>query len=107
MAFGAAAPDLDLPRVLPGFIRAYNDATGVANTDSAGYHETITQASLRAARDFLARHEGLPLYAVCNALMRAPFGDKDWLLAYWTRETLFSVEARRHWVEPDIKPLPF
>jgi hypothetical protein len=30
-------------------IRAYNEATGGENTDSAGYHETITQASLRGA----------------------------------------------------------
>jgi hypothetical protein len=26
---------------------------------------------------------------------------------YWTRERLFSVEARRNWVEPDLAPLPF
>jgi len=39
-------------RELPGFIRAYNEATGVANTDTSGYHETITQASIRAADAF-------------------------------------------------------
>src|SRR5258707_130291 len=44
--------DLDASRDMPGFIRAYNEATGVANTDTEGYHETITQASLRAARSF-------------------------------------------------------
>jgi hypothetical protein len=32
---------------------------------------------------------------------------KHWLLAYWTRERLFSVDARRGWTEPDLKPLPF
>jgi hypothetical protein len=46
----ACRPDLVAERDMPGIIRAYNEATGVMNTDHAGYHETITQASLRAAR---------------------------------------------------------
>ena len=100
-------PELDLPWVMPRLIRAYNEATGVANTDTGGYHETITQASLRAASSFLARQNGKPLFAVCNTLMDSPLGKSDWLLAYWTKERLFSVEARRRWVEPDIQPLPF
>jgi len=36
----------------------------------------------------------------------SPLGQPQWLLEYWTRERLFSVEARRNWVEPDLAPLP-
>lgn len=103
----ARRPDLDAPRAMPGLIRAYNEATGVANTDTDGYHETITQASLRAAQAFLNDHRDMALYAACNALMASPLGKPDWLLAYWSRERLFFVEARRGWVEPDLAPLPF
>jgi hypothetical protein len=103
----ARRPDLDLPRVMPGLIRAYNESTGVANTDTGGYHETITLASLRAAKAFLAARAAEPLFAVLNALMDSPLGQSDWPLAYWTKERLFSVEARRTWVEPDIRALPF
>jgi endonuclease III len=99
--------DLDASRAMPGFIRAYNEATGVANTDTEGYHETITQASLRAARSFLLQNPARSLFETCNDLMDSPLGKSDWLLAYWTRARLFSVEARRNWVEPDLKPLPF
>ena len=99
--------DLDASRDMPGFIRAYNEATGVANNDTDGYHETITQASLRAARKFLRQDPGRSLFAACNALMASPLGRSDWLLAYWSRERLFSVDARRRWVEPDLQPLPF
>jgi hypothetical protein len=99
--------DLDASREMPRFIRAYNEATGVANTDTDGYHETITQASLRAARSFLLQDPGRSLCATCNALLASPLGKSDWLLAYWTKARLFSVEARRRWVEPDLKPLPF
>jgi hypothetical protein len=43
----------------------------------------------------------------CNALLRSRLGEPDWLMEYWTRARLFSVEARRAWVEPDIRGLPF
>ena len=99
--------DLDAPLEMPHFIRAYNEATGVANTDSGGYHETITQASLRATRAFLAAHPALPLFAAVNELLRSPLGQPEWLLEYWSREKLFSVAARRQWVGPDLAPLPF
>jgi hypothetical protein len=99
--------DLDLVREMPGLIRAYNVAAGGVNSDTAGYHETITQASLRAARAFLAEHRDQPLHAVVGALMASPLGQPDWLLAYWRRERLMSTQARRAWREPDLQPLPF
>jgi hypothetical protein len=77
------------------------------NSDTAGYHETITQASIRAARAFLAADPETSLFRTCNALMTSPLGDPDWLLAYWSRARLFSVAARRTWVDPDMRPLPF
>jgi hypothetical protein len=94
-------------RALPGFIRAYNEATGVANTDTSGYHETITQASIRAADAFLAASPRRPLFATCNALLASPLGKSEWLLAYWSRPRLFSVEARRSWLDPDLQLFPF
>lgn len=94
-------------RAMPALIRAYNEAVGKENTDSSGYHETITQASLRAAAAFRERTHTLPLYAACNALLASEFGSSSWLLRYWTRERLFSVEARKEWVAPDVEALPF
>ncbi|MTW04849.1 hypothetical protein GM668_22495 [Duganella ginsengisoli] len=104
----AARPDTVAARDMPGMIRAYNEATGTANTDTGGYHETITQASLRAITAFLSTQpDGMPLHARCNALFASPFGDQHWLLAHWSRGVLFSAAARRGWVEPDVRPLPF
>jgi hypothetical protein len=88
-------------------IRAYNVATGGVNDDSSGYHETITQASLRGAAAFRARHPQLPLGAVLDRLMAGPLGDKAWPLDYWSEARLMSVEARRGWLEPDLQPLPW
>jgi hypothetical protein len=94
-------------RELPGFIRAYNEAIGGVNSETSGYHETITQASIRAADAFLASSPPRPLFATCNALMASPLGKSEWLLDYWSRARLFSVEARRVWVDPDMQIFPF
>lgn len=95
-------------RDMPGLIRAYNESTGVPNTDTSGYHETITVASLRAARAWLAAAApGAALHEALNGLLASDYGRSDWLLAYWSKPLLFSVVARRTWVEPDLKPLPF
>lgn len=100
-------PEIDPSREMPDMIRLYNESVGGANTETAGYHETITQASLRATRNFLSSHPNEPLHETCNRLMASALGNPDWLLKYWSRECLFSVEARREWVEPDLQPLPF
>jgi len=99
--------DLDPSIALPPAIRAYNESTGVLNTGTTGYHETITQASLRAARDFIARDDSASLHETCNALMASPLGSSSWLLAYWSRLRLFSPEARKTWLDPDLRELPF
>ena len=100
-------PTIDAERQMPGLIRAYNEATGVANTDTTGYHETITRASLRAARAGLAARTKAALHEAVNELLESEFGRSDWLLAYWSKATLFSVAARRDWVDPDLAALPF
>ena len=99
------APGRAATAEMPGLIRAYNEATGVPNTDTDGYHETITQASLRCARSWL--RPGVPLSETLAALLASDHGRSDWLLRYWTKPALFSPQARREWVEPDIQPLPF
>jgi hypothetical protein len=92
---------------MPGIIRAYNVATGVANTDTGGYHETITQASLGGAAAVLAALPQASLPVVLARLLAGPLGNRDWMLAHWSSARLMSVEARRLWLAPDLAPLPF
>jgi len=100
-------PDMDAERDMPRLIRAYNLATGVANTDTSGYHETITLASLRAARAWLKERPEMPLHTALSELIASRYGRSEWLLEYWSKPVLFSVMARRAWIDPDLKPLPF
>ena len=99
---------VDAEAEMPNLIRAYNTATGVENSDTEGYHETITLASLRAAKSFLkAAPPETPLADILDHLMDSKFGRSDWLFEHWSRDRLFSVEARRHWCTPDLADLPF
>ena len=93
---------------LPGIIREYNIATGVENTDTDGYHHTITLASLLAADHILDMSPNkFELFEITNRLLNSKYGKSDWVLEYWTKPVLFSVEARRAWMAPNLKPLPF
>lgn len=95
-----------LERDMPEIIRAYNVAVGGVNDDHNGYHETITQAYLAAIRAFAAAlPAGISDGEAADRLLATPMGDKAWPLTFWSRARLFSVEARRGWVEPDLAPL--
>lgn len=98
--------DAGLERDLPGIIQSYNVSVGGVNDDASGYHETITQAYLAAIRAFVAAlPPGTDDAEAVARLLATPMGDKAWPLTYWSRERLFSVEARRGWVEPDLTAL--
>jgi hypothetical protein len=86
-------------------IKRYNAAHGVRVTPTGGYHETLTLFWLRTVRRFLEaeRNEARALVHLANDLIAS--ADKGLPLAHYTRERLFSPEARANWVEPDLKPL--
>ncbi len=100
-------PDLDLDKQLPDIIRRYNASVGGVNDDTQGYHETITRLFVHGVRLFLAEADpDAPLHELVNALLLSPAGRREWPLGFYSAERLFSVEARRHFVPPDLKPLP-
>ena len=103
----ARRPDVAIDAELPDIIRRFNESVGGVNSDSEGYHETITRVFLRGVRLFLAEAgEGEPLHELVNDLLRSPMGRRDWPLRFYTRERLFSVDARRDFIAPDIAALP-
>ncbi|HMF43342.1 MAG TPA: hypothetical protein VKQ32_21870 [Polyangia bacterium] len=101
--FGAAAA---LERLRAG-IRALNAAHGTVNSDTRGYHETITGAYVRLLGGFLrGRSADEPLDDAVAALLAGPLAARDVLTRHYSRPLLFSTAARRGWVEPDLSPLP-
>jgi len=99
-------PDFAPERDMPETIRGYNLAVGTENTDSAGYHETLTQLYIKGVRAFAETlPEGVGLADAVNALLMSEIGDRNWPLCFYSRERLFSVAARAGWVEPDLAAL--
>jgi hypothetical protein len=100
-------PDIDLDKELPGIIRGFNESVGGVNSDTEGYHETITRVFLRGVRLFLAEADPEePLYELVNELLLSPMGRRNWPLRFYSPQRLFSVEARRTLVRPDIASVP-
>jgi hypothetical protein len=100
-------PDIDIDAALPGIIRAYNESVGGVNDDTQGYHETITRVFLHGVRLFLGKADpSEPLHELVNELLLSPMGRRDWPVRFYSAEQLSSVEARRHFVPPEIAALP-
>ncbi|MEO8455217.1 MAG: hypothetical protein ABI454_08655 [Sphingomicrobium sp.] len=100
-------PDVDLDKQLPDMIRRYNESVGGVNSDTEGYHETITRVFLHGARLFLSEADlREPLHELINELLLSPIGRRDWPLRFYSRERLFSVDARRTFIPPDVAALP-
>ena len=89
-------------RDAPGLIRAYNESVGGVNDDTQGYHHTITLLFLRHISAFLAPFADESVGRRATRLLASPLAATDYPLAFYSRERLFSVEARRGWVEPDL-----
>lgn len=96
-------PDLQPEQDLPGIIRRFNEAKGGVNSDTQGYHETLTQLYIRGVRAFLQHCEAAELLGRVNELLASPMAPRDWPLRFYSRDRLFSVEARRSWVEPEVE----
>jgi hypothetical protein len=98
--------EIDPTKDLAGIISAYNVSVGGVNDDTQGYHDTITRVYVEAVRMHLSRRDGAePLMQSVNALLRSPFGKRDLPLRFYSPALLFSVPARRKFVDPDLLPL--
>ena len=67
------------------------------------YHETITffWVHLLAGMQEISGEKGLQEIVRTNPQLL----EKDFPLAYYSAERLFSDEARASWIQPDLKPL--
>jgi hypothetical protein len=100
-------PDVDVDAALPNIIRCYNESVGGVNDDTQGYHETITRVFLHGVRLFLAEADRKePLHESVNDLLLSPMGKRDWPFRFYSPERLFSAEARRDFIAPDLAALP-
>jgi len=84
-------------------IAAYNEATGGQNTHTDGYHETITLFWCLTISGFVAQNKGMLLPELCEKFLSSEMATKEYPLKFYSREKLFSLQARATWVEPDLR----
>ncbi len=101
LTFGEAAAK---PLLREG-IRRYNESVGTPNSDTRGYHETVTMFYVWAAARFAELNGPGALLDLVNGFVASRLGAKETAFDHWSRERLLSVAARHGWVEPDLRPL--
>ncbi|MBK7704875.1 MAG: hypothetical protein IPJ30_03650 [Acidobacteria bacterium] len=78
-------------------------AFGVDQTAESPYHETLTVFWMRAVDAFRLEHPELWFFELCERIT-SEF-DKDFPLRFYSRERLFSADAKRTFLEPDLVAL--
>lgn len=87
-------------------ILALNDFHATPNTDTRGYHETITRAHVVLIDDQVTRRRAAAVFDAVRTVLDSDLANPRGLLRYYSEARLMSVEARRGWCEPDLEPLP-
>jgi hypothetical protein len=86
-------------------VRRYNESVGGKNTETSGYHETITVMWIRLL-DVLRRETGPMERAAFAALAVERFEPRRAVFReYYDFDVVGSTAARLGWVEPTLKPL--
>jgi hypothetical protein len=83
-----------------GAIRQFADQHGHADR----YHDTMTRFWVRVVGMGINRHPTLPFDDLLAA--EPHLLDKNLPDAHWSRERMASDDARRQWVEPDLRLMP-
>lgn len=99
----------DLPKALDLLryhIKTYNTSVGTPNSDTQGYHETLTRFWLLIAANFVKLNDPKTFEETAEAFVNSDWASRNLAFNYYTKEALFSVEARKDWVGPDLKKLP-
>jgi len=89
--------------IMPGMIRDYNISRGGINSATEGYHHTITIFYLRVIETFRGKNSGLAFADLATQLLNSEIAEPYFTLNYFSKEHLFTPEARLGLVDPDIK----
>jgi hypothetical protein len=99
-------PDEDAARYMRRGIVHYNQCVGAVNSDHSGYHETITLFWLAIVKARLSElADALPRVEAVRLLVTELAPQRDLFREYYSFDVVRSVEARKSWIAPDLRPL--
>lgn len=83
-------------------IKHHNESVGTQNTDTGGYHETITIAWIKLLCALLRELGAMDRAAFAQLAVERFAGDREIFRRYYGFDLVKSVEARRAWIPPDL-----
>lgn len=86
-------------------IISYNETVGTKNSDSSGYHETLTMFWMILTKNYLIEHNFQTLEKACNQFINSKLTFVNLPLDYYSKTLLFSKKARQEWVNGDLKSI--
>ncbi len=92
--------DTATEKMRSGIFKLLTEGFAVDLSKEMPYHETLTIFWMRTVADFNATKNGASLLDKANELVAAY--DKDYPLKFYSREFLFSDEARAKFVDGDL-----
>jgi hypothetical protein len=83
-------------------IKRHNESVGTANTDTGGYHETITIAWIKMLKRLLRDSSPIGRAEFAHLAVERFAGDRGIFGQYYEFDVVKSVEARRSWIPPTL-----
>jgi N-formylglutamate deformylase len=87
-------------------IKTFNISVGTPNSDTQGYHETLTRFWLLIAAMFANTNPEKSFEETSETFVASAWASRSLALNYYSHEVLFSLKARKEWVESDSQKLP-
>jgi hypothetical protein len=86
-------------------VRRYNESVGGKNTETSGYHETVTVAWIKLLNSLLNRSRPIERAAFAALAVERFREQKDIFKHFYDFDLIASTEARRSWIAPTLRPL--
>jgi hypothetical protein len=94
-------PDQALDRMRTA-IRRFNESVGGVNSDTAGYHETLTRLWCTVVARVLATANPATDFEAASLAVRTLGHRRDLFREYYSYDVVASREARHAWIAPDL-----
>lgn len=96
-------PEDEAERRIREGIKHYNAAVGVVSTPTSGYHETLTRFYTLVVKRFVENADtALSIETLVETMLASEIADRAYPLRFYSKELLFSGEARAVYAEPDV-----
>ena len=83
-------------------IKEYNISVGTNNTESSGYHETLTIFWLKIVYEYYLTKNNIVIEEIYKSFIKTILASTKLPTKFYSKDLLFSKSARQIWTEPDL-----